>query len=119
MTEDEAKTKWCPFARAAEPQRYGSPDPMVPVAAVNRGSDALRDPSWSPNTNCLASACMAWRWRWRRFESAPDRRATDEPAQRPLEVGPDWRWVPDDGGPVGAGWENPRVGYCGLAGEQK
>lgn len=61
-TEEEAKTKWCPLARAAEPQRYGSGDPMCPVAAVNRGSDALSDPSYTPNALCLASGCAAWRW---------------------------------------------------------
>jgi len=38
MTEDEAKTKWCPFVRAAGPA-----DPA---------SGYL----------CIGSACMAWRW---------------------------------------------------------
>lgn len=35
MTEEEAKTKWCPFAR---------------------------DVDGAPTTNCIGSACMAWRW---------------------------------------------------------
>lgn len=45
MTEDEAKTKWCPFARDSE-------------TAGNR-SQAAPDKIHFP---CIASACMAWRW---------------------------------------------------------
>lgn len=49
MTEEEAKTKWCPFSRVMmwEPQEGQNP-------AVNRN---LAD------VNCIASGCMAWRWR--------------------------------------------------------
>ena len=36
MTEAEAKTKWCPFVR---------------IAGVRH-----------PAAQCIASACMAWRW---------------------------------------------------------
>lgn len=45
MTEDEAKTKWCPFAR-------------VMVTADSDGADGgLRGPI------AVGSACMAWRWK--------------------------------------------------------
>ena len=40
MTEEEAKTKWCPFARNGG------------EAGCNR----------LQSTECLGSACMAWRW---------------------------------------------------------
>lgn len=91
-TEGEAKTKWCPFARVAEPWQYA--DTLVkpvPVAAINRGSDGLmREPG--PNCLCIASACMAWRWQ--------PQGSVDNPLQRP-----------------GVGQSVKRVlGYCGLAG---
>lgn len=41
MTEDEAKTKWCPFVK---------PD--------YRGPDRQND----TYMRCIGSACMAWRW---------------------------------------------------------
>ena len=57
MNESEAKTKWCPFARAAT-----QPDPDIfpdaRAVTINRndvGQDDLR-------CRCLGSSCMAWRW---------------------------------------------------------
>lgn len=48
MTEEEAKTKWCPFVR---------------VAAGMRDLAYNRAPNDSPikHTACIGSACMAWR----------------------------------------------------------
>lgn len=48
MTEEEAKTKWCPFTRAGTAQR---------LAPVNRDISADVDSL----TRCIGSACMAWR----------------------------------------------------------
>lgn len=68
MTEDEAKTKWCPFARVEGPWNGGSP-------TINRGvHDAEYDEEDNrlperpgsrlpPQSLCIASACMAWRTR--------------------------------------------------------
>jgi hypothetical protein len=44
LTEEQAKTKWCPFTRVGE-QASG--------AAENRPDGSF---------NCIASNCMAWRW---------------------------------------------------------
>jgi hypothetical protein len=46
LTEEEAKTKWCPFARLS----IGKD-----LAAPNRG------PSVEEKCRCIGSACMAWR----------------------------------------------------------
>lgn len=49
MTEEEAKTKWCPFARVGgETSGLGS---------LNR--DGAKGPI--EQARCIASACMAWR----------------------------------------------------------
>jgi hypothetical protein len=51
VTAEEAKTKWCPFARVRPA--------MTDAGAVNR-LDRGDDPSAWPH--CIADSCMAWRW---------------------------------------------------------
>lgn len=57
LTEDEAKTKWCPFARY-----QGFRD-----GGVNRWKQSA--PADEPHAlnpipcRCIASDCMAWRWK--------------------------------------------------------
>lgn len=56
MTEEEAKTKWCPQARTG--QRWMATSMEVEdlnVVAVNRSNGA------EEHCLCIASACMAWR----------------------------------------------------------
>ena len=55
MTEDEAKEKWCPFARLGFSGRPGS-------AAVNRILDVDNPAIMDNLTQCIGSDCMAWRW---------------------------------------------------------
>jgi hypothetical protein len=50
VTEEEAKTKWCPLVRSSAPDDNG---------ASNRWA---RDPFDGPSNVCIGSACMAWRW---------------------------------------------------------
>lgn len=55
MTEDEAKTKWCPLARVAGQPVAGNRYPF--------------DTDYSEKhafATCIGSDCMAWRWyaRW-------------------------------------------------------
>ena len=62
MTEDEAKTKWCPFARVvlADPDKESRA--IVPHHAAYNMTKLIGedDRSYVP---CIASTCMAWRWR--------------------------------------------------------
>lgn len=53
MTEEEAKQKWCPFARVIDVIDEGQQSAVG--AAVNRFSPH------EPATPCLGSGCMAWR----------------------------------------------------------
>lgn len=64
MTEQEAKTKWCPFARAAGAKKEGTEIKMADAPAFNRLAmygDSER-PSLHPTVLCIGSHCMAWRW---------------------------------------------------------
>lgn len=56
MTEEEAKLKWCPFARAAS---------AIGPVAVNRMETSLTEDGSiaDPDCLCLAAGCMMWRWR--------------------------------------------------------
>lgn len=50
-TEQEAKTKWCPFARVGVGQEG---------VGINRRN--YDKPTVTEQYCCIASACMAWRW---------------------------------------------------------
>jgi hypothetical protein len=87
MTEDEAKTRWCPFARTLDwTVACGGDEPELLAAAVNRGPHGPQ-----PEALCIGSACMAWRWA---LEYYRDPGATDPTKYRPSAAD----------------------GYCGLAG---
>ena len=58
MTEDEAKTKWCPFARYVSIRGEG----------INRWIHEGETQTNPEPSRCIASDCMAWRW-----TTAPDR----------------------------------------------
>ena len=54
MTEDEAKTKWCPFVRVT----------VTPNDATWQGNmltNRGQIPAANTDTLCIASDCMAWR----------------------------------------------------------
>lgn len=86
LTEEEAKEKWCPFARVREANQ-GS------AAAVNIRS--LGTPSL---VRCIASECMAWRGKtqWRPRSDYP--------------------WEDGKAESSGPNVQERIVGHCGLAG---
>jgi hypothetical protein len=109
MTEDEAKTKWCPFARDSNTGgnriRYGAGSDDAPPPEYG-GEAAAEFP-------CIASACMAWRW-----SEAKRTAAFLEAVQRHMAAQP----RPNFNTAVQAvyaetGGQFERVeGHCGLAG---
>ena len=56
MTEDEARTKWCPFARVVERQNDQSYNRCVIVQQYG-GAEALPIPI---GAKCVASECACW-----------------------------------------------------------
>lgn len=66
MTEDEARTKWCPFARV--PHEALDREPVYSSDNVERFTKRAvtvnRSESGTVKVGalCIASACMAWRW---------------------------------------------------------
>jgi len=86
MTEDEAKTKWCPFARqmvSIDEEMSGRKSPVA-IASANRFDV-------NKMSICLGSGCMAWR--------------ETHPASDPLRH--------TDGSLT---YANSAKGFCGLAG---
>lgn len=72
MTEEDAKSKWCPFARVASPAVItpsgSTSEQWIGVAGANRGALSERvtvhtdgDASNPTSARCIGSACMAWR----------------------------------------------------------
>lgn len=58
MTDDEAKTKWCPFVR------YSASSSSYPTANRWKQSAPPEEPhALNPvPCRCIAADCMAWRW---------------------------------------------------------
>lgn len=109
MTEEEAKTKWCPFARvlvesdeARDHSRIASANRLEVKGAG--GSDL----GWRA-AHCVGPACMAWRPR--KF------RIVDPDGQKSFDLMSDG--VPPAGDVFRAQMTTKEVwvGYCGLAGK--
>jgi hypothetical protein len=53
MTEEEAKTKWCPMFRCA-------------------GDGGNADADGGRRTKCIGTRCMMWRWQYDTVADGPD-----------------------------------------------
>lgn len=91
VTEDEAKTKWCPFARVIVDREFAEES----VASGNRWTGETLPTNSPTNSECLGPGCMAWRWQPRM-----------EPAGDPFDISKS---------PGIARSAPPTHGYCGLA----
>jgi hypothetical protein len=120
ITEAEAKTKWCPFARYA----------FTDVGGVNRWKQSA--PENEPHAlnpvpcRCIGSECMMWRWDTGVYRSSivtPDGSSWVVEPPRPKAVPASWEFVarsPADLESV-SHWVEPwaeaqarRRGSCGL-----
>lgn len=91
MTEEEARSKWCPFANVYVPY---SGTGAAGNRALNKGTGIQGS---EKDALCIGSACMAWRARLRHKTCVLT--------------------VIDDFGPDYDKSEWDRAGYCGLAGK--
>lgn len=109
MTEEEARTKWCPFAKSRVVECVNS-DGDTETSCIQKGGKLT--------VSCIGSACMAWRWDQSRI-GRNDAGLTKIEAIREYraEHRSDLQTAKEA---VERAWSEPKtVGYCGLAGEPK
>jgi hypothetical protein len=80
MTEDEAKTKWCPFARTVEHGGAGTSMPRNRVVLISTEPATVLIENLI-GINCIASACMAWVQTDN--EAPPSKEGDPEPVYKP------------------------------------
>jgi len=90
MTENEAKTKWCPFARA-----------------LTLGISEIPTSNGTRDFRCIGSACMAWQW-------MPQHQENEYSKENEPPAGNGWKFQKGS-----AGWwhrtiTNKTFGFCGL-----
>lgn len=128
MTEEQARTKWCPHARVMTLVRSG--DESGTYGPHNRVADAVesRFQCGEPAT-CIASGCMAWRGEKpretvRNYHDAPTIKAIGGYNPHAYEGG--WQYSHTDTDRAGrkfdllhriAADDAPEVGYCGAFGK--
>lgn len=108
LTEDQAKTKWCPFVRQAAILQ----DPVAGVAAVNRATPPDGEHHRLEFVSCIGSDCMAWRPV--RVHDHRSRHLISKATGKRVNAGysPEVEWQLDDPNEP----EPAPCGYCGLAG---
>lgn len=108
MTEDEAKTKWCPMARVALDYGEGSNGARA-VLSANRGWADQTD-HLAADSCCIGSACMMW--------SVGSARKLETAYGIPRPDGEWWELIHGSTDALSNTWRRiiPATGYCGLAG---
>lgn len=91
MTEDEAKTKWCPFVKTNVIPSDGF---MGAALLISTGRTVLKadNDRVQVEDHCIGSGCMAWRWS---FVENPGASPFTEPPRKRSDT----------------------EGHCGLAGK--
>lgn len=112
LTEDEAKTKWCPFARVGTSTAAGFAFNREARSEASAKNDLLPTPAM-----CIASRCMAWRVHLQAIRrEATDRHAEAQMAAVARERKQELRI--ERGNWPGSGYDTlvvDAVGYCGMA----
>lgn len=104
MTEEEAKTKWCPFTRV-----------VVNAENYSNGNRFENGHRYNEQALCIGSACMAWRELHPRESREDHSGGSAIMAKRAVETN---RIARREGGPGSLGrWVIDAVGFCGLAGK--
>jgi hypothetical protein len=100
LTEEQAKTKWCPHVRQAVEHEEG-------LRVADREL-TMTNVDHTPNTitaNCIGSACMQWRWAQKRNpDFVPKNYMVATLPTHPADH-------------VSPFIEDTSRGYCGLAGK--
>lgn len=108
LTEDEAKTKWCPLSRTGDTRS----DERCTVNRAGNGPDV--------DCYCIASACMAWRSEPLTYEHGEALPFGTTPADPGWEKdGETWYCGSGVTGEKRQRWRkpNPLLGYCGAFGK--
>lgn len=127
ITEKEAKTKWCPFARVLLPVHQSGNRIGTFHKRIADDVDRKHYEEQEADCTCIGSGCMAWRWEGNPicYVRLPDDSAhacaeTEPP--RPASLRDSWRWDSSGAAEGESCWVEPieeaqarTRGYCGLA----
>lgn len=72
ITEKDASTKWCPFARVLLPINQAGNRIGTFHKTLTEERDRKHYEQQEADCNCLGSRCMAWRWIENPSEPVPD-----------------------------------------------
>lgn len=110
LTEAEARTKWCPFARVLVSKDLTATGLPLVAAAVNRFGDEETKLEMAVGL-CLGSKCMLWAWGDLEWEISHE-----DKALAPASEG----WVRAPVQTLLANWRRQRPdrkGFCSLGSE--